>query len=73
MLGLFSQQSLMPVATDATNNENVLTQKKGNHKDCSYEGFVVAYFRSNLSCRLPPTPRNMKIVGAIRESPLREG
>ena len=74
MLGLFSQQSFMPVVTDTTNNENVLTQKKDNHKDCPYEGVVVAYFQRDLSCRLSPTPRNMKIIGVIRESPLlREG
>ena len=26
----------MSVVTDTTNHENVLTQKKGNHKGCPY-------------------------------------
>ena len=26
----------MSAASDTTNNENVLTQKKGNHKGCPY-------------------------------------
>ena len=30
----------MSVATDTTNHENVLTQKKGNHKDCPYDGLA---------------------------------
>ncbi len=27
----------MSAATDTTNHENVLTQKKGNHKGCPYQ------------------------------------
>ncbi len=38
--GLFSYQSLMSVVTDNTNHENVLTQKKGNHKGCPYDGLA---------------------------------
>ena len=35
----------MSVATDTTNNENVLTQKKSNHKGCPYDGLAGGYFR----------------------------
>ena len=37
----------MSAATDTTNHENVLTQKKGNHKGCPYEGLAVGYFQRN--------------------------
>ena len=30
----------MSAATDIANHENVLTQKKGNHKGCPYDGLV---------------------------------
>ena len=30
----------MSVVTDTTNHKNVLTQKKGNHKGCPYDGLV---------------------------------
>ena len=42
--GLFSQRSFMSVVTDTTNNENVLAQKKGNHKGCPYGGFWSGLF-----------------------------
>ena len=35
----------MSVATDTINNENVLTQKKGNHKGCPYDGLAGVIFR----------------------------
>ncbi len=37
----------MSVAADTTNHENVLTQKKGNHKGCPYNGLAGGYFRTN--------------------------
>ena len=37
----------MSVVTDTTNNENVLTQKKGNHKGCPYDGSAGGYFQRN--------------------------
>ena len=36
----------MSVVTDTTNHENVLAQKKGNHKGCPYDGFAGAYFHT---------------------------
>ena len=33
----------MSVATDTTNDENVSTQKKGNHKGCPYDRGVFSY------------------------------
>ncbi len=35
----------MSVAADATNNENVLTQQKGNHKGCPYDELAGGIFR----------------------------
>ena len=37
----------MSVVTDTTNNENVLTQKKGNHKGCPYDELAKGSFRTN--------------------------
>ena len=52
-------------------DENGLAPGTGNHKGCPYNRFAGAYFHSNPSCRLPPTPPIMKMaVRAIRESPL---
>ena len=34
----------MLAAADTTNNENVLTQKKGNHKGCPYDGLAGGIF-----------------------------
>ena len=54
-------------------DENVCGAEAGNHKGCPYNGPAGAYFHSNRSCRLSPTPPIMKMaVRAIRESPLRE-
>ena len=39
----------MSVATDTTNHENVLTQKKGNHKGCPYDGLAGIYFHRKSS------------------------
>ena len=36
----------MSAAADTTNNESVLTQKKGNHKGCPYDGLAGGYFQS---------------------------
>ena len=40
--GLFSYESFMSAATD---NENALTQKKGNHKGCPYQRLTGVIFR----------------------------
>ncbi len=37
----------MSAATDTTNDENVLIQKKGNHKGCPYDGEQGGYFLRN--------------------------
>ena len=37
----------MSVAADTTNNEDVLAQKKGNHKGCPYDGLAGSYFLRN--------------------------
>ena len=42
----------MSAAADTTNNENVLTQKKGNHKGCPYDGLAGGYFLGNEGGRL---------------------
>ena len=49
----------MSAAADTTNNKNVLTQKKGNHKGCPYNGLAGGYFLWNRSCSLVVcTPRD---------------
>ena len=46
---------------------------KGGFETRPYECRLVGgYFLRKRSCRLPPARRNMKMVGVIRESPLRE-
>ena len=71
--GVFSEESFMQFCGCTPWDENVCGAEAGNHKGCPYNGFAGAYFRSNRSCRLSPTPPIMKMaVRAIRESPLRE-
>ena len=68
----------MSVATDTTNHENVLTQKKGNHKGCPYDGLAGGYFQRNPSCRSMPAHRGMKMgagsyVGNCRKATSGDG
>ncbi len=43
----------MSAAADTYNNENVLTQKKGNHKGCPYQRLAGVIFRGivHVGCR----------------------
>ena len=42
----------MSVVTDTTNNENVLTQKRGSHKGCPYDRLAGGYFHRNADSLL---------------------
>ena len=66
--GYFRRNHSCSLAACTTSNEKVCGAEAGNHKGCPYDGFAGAYFRTNRSCRLSPTPPIMKMGLAAASS-----